>query len=113
MLACRLIEVQGEVFAMRYLRVALPILVLVLVTGTAIAAPSEDRLFQQSPEVRVQEWQTTFLRFIADHPATTLARATDAVAEPITLYIHEWYYYSDATKTLLVGERYRDDCTGY
>jgi hypothetical protein len=44
--------------------------------------------------------------------ASNLAVAPVAMAEACARYEHTWEYFSDAAKTQLVGERYRNDCDG-
>jgi hypothetical protein len=45
--------------------------------------------------------------------ATTSAPVIDTVTEECSIFKHTWTYYLDATKTQIVGERHRNDCTGY
>lgn len=43
--------------------------------------------------------------------ATTSAPVTNTATE--TYFHYTWTYYSEAAKTNMVGERYRQDCNGY
>jgi hypothetical protein len=59
---------------MKYLKVVLPIFVLVLVAGNVFAAPPGGRLFLQTPEERAQQWQDSFSKFVAEHPELTFEK---------------------------------------
>lgn len=45
--------------------------------------------------------------------ATTLAPVTNTATEIHAGFHHTWTYYSDATKTQMVGQRYKQDCDGF
>lgn len=53
---------------MKYQRVVLSILVLVLIAGNVYAASPGGRLLFQTPEERAQLWQESLSTFVAAHP---------------------------------------------